>query len=195
MKRRTTIILGTISALLIACLLPIRTVVGEDMAPSIQPGDLVWLLPGVEVQRGDVVALKDPLDPSRTILRRAIGPQGTQVHFTDEGIRVDAKRLRVKDMGRLDGYGVYQETIWSKPPAKAVEWLIRRRGDPPVKGDAEPVDVPDGHWYLVADDRDDALDSRWWGPVPQSAIQGVVKLRYGTAHLWRKELEVLQGTQ
>ncbi len=165
------------------------------MAPSIQPGDLVWLLPGVEVQRGDVVALKDPLDPSRTILRRAIGPEGTQVHFTDEGIRVDAKRLRVKDMGRLDGYGVYQETIWSKPPAKAVEWLIRRRRDPPVKGEAEPLEVPEGHWYLVADDRDDALDSRWWGPVPKSAIQGVVRLRYGPAHLWRKELEVLQGTQ
>ena len=195
MKRRTKIILGAVSALLVASLVPVRTVDGSEMAPSILPDDLVWVLPGLEVQRGDVVALADPLDPSRTILRRAIGPAGTQVHFTDDGIRVDAKRLRVKDMGRLDGYGVYQETIWSKPPAKAVDWLIRRRRDPPVKGDAEPIEIPQGHWYLLADDRDDALDSRWWGPVPDSAIKGVVRLRYGPAHLWRQDLEVMQGTQ
>jgi len=187
--------IGTLGLALLAGILPVRTVAGEEMSPTIRSGDLVWALPGLEIRRGDVVVLKDPLDPSRTVLRRAIGPGGTKVRFSDDGVRVDNKRLRIKDMGERDGYGVYQETLWSKPPARAVEWLTRRRRDPPVTWEADPVDVPDGHWYLLADDRDNALDSRWWGPIPTDHIQGVVRLRYGAADIWRAQLEVLQGTE
>jgi len=186
--------LVTTAVLLLVAMLPMRRVAGDEMSPTIRAGDVVWVLPGIEVRRGDVVALPDPLDPSRTVLRRAIAPGGTKALFTEDGIRVDAKRLRQKDMGKLDGYGVYQETLWSKPPAKAVEWLIRRRRTPPVHWEADAVEVPQGHWYVLADDRDNAVDSRWWGPVPAESIIGVVRLRYGPSDLWRKQLEVLLGT-
>jgi len=195
MKLRTQILLGILGTGVLAIILPMRSVAGDEMSPSIQAGDTVWILPGQAVRRGDVVVLQDPLDPSREVLRRAIAPGGTTVRFSDAGVRVDAKRLRQEDMGKLHGYAVYKETLWSKPPAKATDWLIRRRRDPGVHWKADPLEIPADHWYLLADDRDDALDSRWWGPIPTSAIRGVVRLRLTTPDLWRERLTVLQGTE
>ena len=195
MSRRTKMALGILGLGMILALAPVRSVTGDEMSPTIRDGDVVWVVPGLEVLRGDVVAVTDPLDPSRVVLRRAIAPGGTEVHFTDDGVRVDAKRLRIRDMGTAGAYGVYQEILWSKPPARAVKWLTRRVRKPAVHWEAEPVEVPSGHWYLLADDRDDALDSRWWGPVPVASIRGVVRLRYGPADLWRTRLAMLRGAE
>ena len=195
MRHRTKILIGLLGVTLCSGLLLARTVDGDEMSPSIRSGDVVWILPGLDILQGDVVVLQDPLDPERTVLRRAIAGGGTTVRFTNDGIRVDSKRLRQKDMGSLDGYAVHQETLWSKPPARATEWLIRRRRDPSVQWAAEPVDVPEDHWYLLADDRDDAVDSRWWGPVPVASIRGVVRLRYGPPDPWRDRLVLLKGTE
>ena len=52
-------------------------------------------------------------------------------------------------------------------------------------------EVPEGHWFLLADNRDGAVDSRWWGPVPESRIQGVVRLRQGPEDPWRSAWQVL----
>jgi hypothetical protein len=49
------------------------------------------------------------------------------------------------------------------------------------------VTVPEGHWYLLAEDRDGALDSRFWGPVPEAAISGVARLRVGGTDAWRPQ--------
>lgn len=195
MSRRTKTALGILGLGMVLALAPMRRVTGDEMSPTVRDGDLVWVIPGLEVLRGDVVAVADPLDPSRVILRRAIAPGGTKVRFTDDGVRVDSQRLRIKDMGTAEEYAVYKEILWSKPPATAVEWLTRRIREPAVYWAAEPVEVPPDHWYLLADDRDDALDSRWWGPVPATSIRGVVRLRYGPADLWRAQLELLRGAQ
>ena len=41
-----------------------------------------------------------------------------------------------------------------------------------------PITVPDGTWFLAGDNRGESDDSRFWGPVPTSAIVGTVRLRY-----------------
>jgi len=171
-----------------------RRVAGEEMAPSLAEGDLVWILPGLTVRRGDVVLLRDPLDPERRILRRAVAPGGTEVRFDDGGIRVGTKRIRQQDMGEADGYSVLKETIWSKPPAESTDWLIRKRKGANAAWNADAVSVPDGHWYLVADDRDNAIDSRWWGPVPEAYIDGVVRIRWGQPDQWRSRIAWIVGT-
>lgn len=167
----------------------VRTVGSDEMSPSIRAGDRVLILPLTPI-RGDVVALADPLDPSRIVLRRVIADGSKRVKIEDGELRVDVKRIRQKEMGQLDGDRVTQETMWSKPPARANNWLLRYRATP-IHWSAEPVLVPDGSWYLLADNRDSALDSRWWGPIPESQLKGVVRLRYGPADDWRPEWEIL----
>lgn len=176
-------------ALLGAGATKVRTVGSDEMSPSIRAGDRVLILP-LEPIRGDVVALQDPLDPARVVLRRAIADGSKRVRYEDGELRVDVKRIRQKEMGELDGDRVTQETMWSKPPARANTWLLRYAGEP-VKWKAEVVPVPDGSWYLLADNRDDAVDSRWWGPISTERFLGVVRLRYGPADDWRPEWEIL----
>ena len=37
----------------------------------------------------------------------------------------------------------------------------------------------------MSDNRDVAVDSRWWGPIPNELVVGVVVFRLGWAHPWR----------
>jgi signal peptidase I len=192
--RRTLITAAvTLSVMLIVALLPVHRVIGEDMAPSILPGDLVWIIPGLEVRTGDVVALRDPLDSSKTILRRALATTEQIFSYTDGQIRVNKRSLRKQSMGDMGPHQVTQETAWAKAPLKGNQWLTRSVTDPPVYWSSESIPVPANSWFLMADDRDHAMDSRWWGSIHSSDIQGVVRLRWGPAHTWRTSFEWMMG--
>ena len=143
------------------------------------------------VRKADVVRVADPLDPSRTVLRRVIGLPGQKIKVDDQGVRINGKRLRQEEMGDLDGKRVLKEVIWSSPPARANAYLPMIADQPGGWKNETPVEVPEGYLYLMADNRDGALDSRWWGPVPLSAVQGVVRLRVGKADTWRPQWELM----
>lgn len=139
-----------------------------------------------------MVLVTDPLDPSRRVLRRAIAHGGQKVRVEDGTVRVDGKRIRQQEMGdppQADEgpeLTVLKEVIWSKPPARANRFFPTISDRPTRWSAPGVVEVPEGHWYVLADNRDAALDSRWWGPVPESAIHGVARARYGEADIWRE---------
>jgi len=184
-------LLVSLALLLGAALVPMRRVQDDSMRPNLQRGDLVWVLP-VQPLRGDVVAVADPLDPAHTVLRRTIVDGGGKIAWDDGGLRVSGKRMRQSDMGMADGDRVFEELLWSKPPARAWKWRVLLR-KPPTTWLSGQVEVPDAHWYLLADDRDRATDSRWWGPVPATAVRGVVRLRVGRPDAWRGWVQWLKG--
>ncbi len=145
-----------------------------DMSPSLFPGELVLVWPA-EPRAGDVVAVVDPLDPDRWTLRR-VESLGGAVSFRSHSFRTsDGDRHRVLDMGEHGGHPVYldgEHVIYEAPS--------------PTRLEREAIGVPDDAAYLSADNRDAALDSRWWGPVPLEAVQGVVLVRFGTTSTpWR----------
>ena len=165
------------------------TVRNDDMAPSIMKGDRVWAVPSDNIAAGDVVVLGDPLDPSSAILRRVLAIGGQTIAFNENVIRVDKRRLRAKAMGDMGAYLVTKETLWAKKPAVGEDWLVRHQAEPSSLWSSEPVEVPDGFVFLLSDDRDHAMDSRWWGPISTDRIRAVLKVRYGAAHTWREKWE------
>ena len=167
---------------------------GDDMAPSIQADDWVWVVPWGEPHPGDVVVLSDPLDSQQRVLRRVLAVAGQTITYDADSIRVNKKRLRKQAMGDDDPYLVAKETLWAKKPEKGHSWLTRLVAYPATHWRADPVTVPDGHLYLLADDRDAAIDSRWWGTLPVEAVEGIVRFRWGPATTWRTEMEWLVGT-
>ena len=171
-----------------------KRVNGEDMSPSITEGDWVFMLPAGIPLPGEVVRITDPLDQKRTILRRVLAIGGQSITIDEGQIRVNKRRLRASAMGDMGPHLVTSETLWAKRPATGASWLTRAIAEPPSQWTSKTVDVPDGHVFLMADNRDGPLDSRWWGPVPQSAITGIIRVRLGPAHTWRPRLEFLAGT-
>ena len=179
------VLLGTVAGLA-----TLRIVRGDDMRWSLQDGDAVWVLPG-RVRPADVVVLVDPLDPSRTVLRRAIAGGGKKVRIDSGGIRVNGKRIRQQEMGEDGDNRVLKEVIWSRPPARANAYLPEIRNQPGAWVLDDPVEIPEGHWWVMADNRDLALDSRWWGPVSEDDILGIVRFRVSPRDPWREPWELL----
>jgi len=192
MRRWMWLVSMLVGMALLCALVPLRRVAGDEMAWTLRDGDLVWVIPA-RIRRGDVVMLSDPLDSTRLIFRRAVADGGQKVRYDVDGLRINGKRIRQTEMGRDQDHRVVKEVLWSSPPARPNRWFPRYTRQKTVRWALpEKVEVPDGHWFLLADDRDGSLDSRWWGPIPEGDIQGVIRLRFGEADIWReKALEVL----
>lgn len=143
-------------------------VVPDDaMSPSLLPGDLLLILP-VAPREGDVVALRDPLDPGRYTLRR-IEAIGGALRYDGRTFRTGSRsKIRLLDMGEYEGRPVLLEGEH-----------VTLRAVTPTRQSFPEIGVPDDRAFLSADNRDSALDSRWWGPVPLDAIGGVVVARIG----------------
>lgn len=168
--------LGTLAVLVagLGLSLPFIAVVRDaEMAPSLLPGDLVVIAPRAPTA-GDVVAVIDPLDPGRWTLRRVESLAGP-VRYEDGMVIPAAGDPQVLEMGRTAEEVVLREG----------GHLVRHRGRP-VRWEQGTVQVPEGWMWVGADNREEALDSRWWGPLPTRAAQGVVILRVGSPqHPWR----------
>lgn len=173
MRRRGGYLAGGLALIGLAVARQTAVVPDDAMAPSLLPGDLVVILP-LAPRAGDVVAVVDPLDPSAWTLRRVEGVGGAVRYRGGSFVTADAPQLL--DMGRDDaGYSVIQEG------GHLTRHLARN-----VEGDMDEVGVPDASAFLGADNRDVAVDSRWWGPVPLDVLQGRVVLRIGPPrNRWR----------
>lgn len=164
--------LGVIAALRFVAVVP-----DDDMAPSVQRGDLVVIVP-VSPRAGDVVAVVDPLDPTRWTLRRVEGIGGA-IRYQDGVFHSSDGPTRVSELGR-DAHGVtLREGGHLTRIAQEVRWELPETG------------IPDTHAFLGADARDVAMDSRWWGPLPLDALRGVVVARIGAPRsAWREWVDL-----
>lgn len=165
-------------------MLSAKRVPTADMQPSLHEGDLIWLSQSPP-QPGAVVLIKDPHDADRVYLRRVMAMAGDSVQPLPNGaLRVNGKTIRQRDMGADTPFRVYQENIWSSDKAP-FQYLVQRLIEAPQAMPQDPSILPPDTLYVMSDNRDIAVDSRWWGPVPIDHVMGVVKFRIGSSHEWR----------
>ncbi len=170
---RAALAVAILAAVLALALAPrLARVPDDEMAPSFYAGDVVFVAGGAP-RVGEVVAVVDPLDPSRWTLRRAEAIGGA-IRYEDGAFHT-VETERVLEMGRDDTHVVLREG----------DHLVRRLNRA-VRWEMGETFVEDDHVFLGADARDEAVDSRWWGPLPVDAVQGRVVLRLGEPrHPWR----------
>ncbi|HQP43298.1 MAG TPA: signal peptidase I [Thermoanaerobaculales bacterium] len=124
--------------------------------------------------RGDIVVLFSPGDGKR-LVKRVVGLPGDQVAVQDGRLVVNGIPLPYSplDPGMATGFDLDGEL-----PILAAEELGDARhavmiaARPPWQGAFAPFTVPDGHYFVMGDNRDQSLDSRHFGPVSRAVIVG-----------------------
>ena len=124
-------------------------------------------------QRGDVIVFQWPVDPSKNFVKRLVGVPGDTLKMIEgdlyvNGVRQDEKR-----------YVTHSEPIESDPTAPDFEWqkkyLVKTAEaavGTPSRNNWGPLVVPGDEYFVLGDNRDNSLDSRYWQFVPDSLIRG-----------------------
>lgn len=136
-----------------------------SMATTIQPGDRVlidrFLFDSREIKRDDIVVFNGPAAVgNQVLLKRVIGLPGDVLEIKDGVLYVNGDPDDAGGVETADG-----ETPTTEPAYGQLE-------EHPEWSLYEPYTVPADHYYLLGDNRSDSFDSRFWGPVPRSAIIG-----------------------
>ena len=112
------------------------------------------LLPIDPVRRGDILVFKYPKEPERDFIKRVIGLPGETIEMRDRKIYVDGKAL---DEPYVHFLTLEEPEKYSPSPEQL--------NHPPVK-------VPEGHYFMMGDNRDNSQDSRYWGVLNREYIKG-----------------------
>jgi signal peptidase I len=160
------------------------------------PGPPVFFLPQREVRRGDVLVFKYPAEsnPAEKIvqyetlfIKRVIGLPGETIQVRGANVYVNDRLLPERKIATLDpdpGNDKAELTELSEPPGQPEApykvYYPTRALDPDRKassagyhfGVAEPYRIPEGHYFVMGDNRNNSADSRVWGPVPRELVIG-----------------------
>lgn len=167
-----------------------------SMVPTLQGGDYLFvskfaygysrysvpfnLLPiegrifGAEPKRGDVVVFKYPPDPEIDYIQRIVGLPGEKIQMVDGVLHINDVAVGLDDAGTFS----YEEIL---QPAKlqretlpgGVTHLVLDLTDNSVGDNTRVFEVPEGHYFVLGDNRDNASDSRFTaGYVPYENLVG-----------------------
>ena len=164
---------GIITAVLIALLITtfvikMYKIPSRSMVPTLLVGDQLvvnkfiygikipyfrnTIIPITDPQRGDIVVFIYPNDRSLDFIKRVIGIGGDTIEIKDKNIFINGKLLDDKN-------GIYSETVEQRH-------------------DFGPITVPAGSLFVLGDNRDESMDSRFWGFVDLKDVQGKAFIIY-----------------
>jgi len=143
-------------------------------------GSRFWahILPYREVKRSDIVVFHYPVNPRQHFVKRVVGVPGDRLRLINRQVYVNGIPLREPyvryasretDVFRDD----FPRTNVPVPGLEGGWWLEMRK----LVEDGQLI-IPEGQYFVLGDNRDESLDSRYWGFVPQENIIGRPLLIY-----------------
>ena len=113
--------------------------------------------------RGDVVVFRLPRDPQATWVKRVIGLPGDRVQVRGGTVFVNDRALAQTALGvTQDHDSPLREALQVRETQPAGPAYVTYDGGSGQRGDDTGVHVvPSGHYFMMGDNRDNSLDSRW----------------------------------
>lgn len=165
-----------------------------SMVPTLQEGDYTFvskfaygysrysvpfnLLPiegrtyGAEPKRGDVVAFKFPPDPSVDYIQRIVGLPGDRIQMVDGVLHINDVAVGLEEAGTFS-YEERPAKLQRETLPGGVSHFVLDLSDNSIGDNTRVFDVPEGHYFVLGDNRDNASDSRFKvGFVPYENLVG-----------------------
>ncbi|PKM10372.1 MAG: signal peptidase I [Gammaproteobacteria bacterium HGW-Gammaproteobacteria-3] len=126
-----------------------------------------------EPLRGDIVVFRYPKEPSVDYIKRVVGLPGDRVAYYDKKIYINGKPAKQVSSGLYQGVGEGESMTGTERfienLAGVEHSILIKNGAPSVEG---VFVVPEGHYFVMGDNRDNSNDSRYWGTVPEQNLVG-----------------------
>jgi signal peptidase I len=137
-----------------------------------------WLLPYKKIKRGDIVVFRWPVHPEQHFVKRVVGAPGDRVKLVNgqvqvNGVPVTEDYVVHKQHNRDIFRDEFPSTRFISPQVTAQWW----KEFPQLTRNSELL-VPEDNYFVLGDNRDESLDSRYWGLVPRENIIGRPLLIY-----------------
>jgi signal peptidase I len=122
--------------------------------------------------RGDVIVFEWPEDQTKNFVKRLVGVAGDTLSMRDgtlyrNGVALAEQYAIHQDPGS-DASG--DEFRWQRHHLLAS--AAAASSYPPSRNNWGPLVVPERNYFVLGDNRDNSLDSRYWGFVPDSLVKG-----------------------
>jgi signal peptidase I len=139
------------------------------------------ILPQREIQRGDIVVFKWPKNPAINYIKRCIGLPGEEILVKDRKVYINGQELPEHmitvdippNSSELSALPVINEN----PLPPGAQYKTYHSPGPEYDHSMKfavgtPFKIPEGHYFMMGDSRDNSQDSRFWGAVPREYIVG-----------------------
>jgi signal peptidase I len=157
-----------------------------SMIPTLQVGDFILVnkfayglrvpvlnktfIPVDKPKRGDVMVFFPPHHPDTYFIKRVIGLPGDEISYVNHVLTINGKVVPQKIQATLPvgapKFNIVTETIDGKE-ITTYKHLVP--GYLSIRGAWK---IPEGHYFMMGDNRDNSADSRDWGFVSEDAIVG-----------------------
>ncbi len=124
----------------------------------------ISFLPIRDPRRGDVIVFEFPGDKDKSFfqrkdfIKRIVGLPGDKIEVRSKKVYVNGEHYEIP------------EEVHKDPN------VLPEKASP--RDFFGPVRVPEGHYFVMGDNRDHSFDSRFWGYVPQENIKGLAFIKY-----------------
>ncbi|HEX5336874.1 MAG TPA: signal peptidase I [Gallionella sp.] len=143
-------------------------------------------------QRGDVMVFHYPENPSVDYIKRVVAVSGDTIEYRNKRLTINGVEQQQTADGdynyvesglnfvhterRIESLGEHKHALLVNPDMPNVHLgaVAEFKGSENCSYDEERVrcKVPEGHYFMMGDNRDNSRDSRYWGFVPDNQIVG-----------------------
>lgn len=159
-----------------------------SMEPTLQNGDFIAankFIYGIRMpitnkkiisisdpKRGDVVVFLYPNNPKVRYIKRIIGLPNDKITIKNGRVAINGKEQELTiSSGKNNDFNYFTEKLGDKNhQVQFIKNIFKR-----ITKSGEVV-VPEGHYFVMGDNRDQSEDSRFWGFVPESNLVGKAQL-------------------
>src|SRR3984885_15199544 len=142
------------------------------------------LMPYQKISRGDIIVFHYPVDPSQHFVKRVIGVPGDHLRMISKRVWINGKLLEEPYVRFIEPPNDAFRDNFPRtdiPAARLVGswWLEMRK----LVEDGQLI-IPEGHYFVMGDNRDDSEGGRYWGFVPRENIIGRPLVIYWSVRDW-----------